>query len=489
MAHTPPRRPNLLFLYTDEQAYATLAAYGNTQIQMSNLNRLAENSTVFEQAYVTQPVCTPSRSTLLTGLYPHATGCTENNIPLRTDIPCLPEMIEQGTYTTGHFGKWHLGDEVFAQHGFNQWRSIEDHYYQYYRKDKDQDAHSSYHDFLLKNGFNPDGGGRFSRPQAARLPEEYGKPAYLAQEASTFIRQNRDRPFVLYVNFLEPHMPFFSPRDSQYEPSHVPLPENYNNIPSENQPLKTRLFQEHYFRYGHSGLELATDDHWRRMRANYWGLCSLIDTHIGTILDTLSESDLWENTIVVFTSDHGDMMGSHRLIGKNVMFEEAVRVPLLIRAPGQFRPRRVKGPVSQIDIVPTLLDLMGQRVPERCQGKSLRSMLEGGLEQSREDIFIEWNGPNNGLGDRVGEVSVPRWMLESYDREHIERVMRDPVRTIVTPYGWKYTWSSTGEDELYNLDEDPGERTNRAGERECGGIREDLRQRIKEWKVRAGDRA
>ena len=129
----PPRPPNLLFIYTDEQSIDTLAAYGNTAIDMPHLNRLATSAAIFEQAYVTQTVCTPSRSSLLTGLYPHTNGCTENNIPLSATITCLPEMIAGGQYATAYYGKRHLGDEVFAQHGFADWRSIEDGYTKYYR--------------------------------------------------------------------------------------------------------------------------------------------------------------------------------------------------------------------------------------------------------------------------------------------------------------------------------------------------------------------
>ncbi|MBD3347002.1 MAG: sulfatase-like hydrolase/transferase [Chitinivibrionales bacterium] len=488
MARTPAKYPNLLFIYTDEQAYNTLAAYGNTAIHMPNLNRLAQRCTVFDRAYVTQPVCTPSRSSLLTGLYPHKNGCTENNIPLSEDIPCLPEMIERGDYATAHFGKWHLGDEIFAQHGFEQWRSIEDHYSHYFSKGRDKNSHSSYHDFLLQNGFTPTDGSRFSRPEAARMPEQFGKPAYLAQEASSFIRQNSDHPFVLYVNFFEPHMPFFGPRDNQYDPASIPLPPNFDCPPAENQPLKTRLLQEHYLRYGHSGLPLQTPDDWRKMIANYWGLCSLIDTHIGTILSTMDQHDLWDNTIVVFTSDHGDMMGSRRLVGKYVMFEEAIRVPLMIGIPGQHNGRRVRGPVSQIDIVPTLLDLMGQPVHSHLQGKSLCPLLDGRRDIHREDVFVEWNGANNGLGDKIGEVSIPQWMNESYSKEKIESAMRDPVRTIINPDGWKYCWSSIDEDELYNLNDDPLETRNLAADRDFGGIKDDLKQRIKEWKVGVGDK-
>ena len=120
-------RPNLLFLFTDEQRADTMAAYGNSRIEMPNLNRLAEQSVVFDRAYVTQPVCTPSRSTIMTGLWPHTSGCTANNIALRDDTPCLPEMLRDD-YATAYHGKWHLGDEIFAQHGFDEWVSIDDLY-------------------------------------------------------------------------------------------------------------------------------------------------------------------------------------------------------------------------------------------------------------------------------------------------------------------------------------------------------------------------
>jgi arylsulfatase A-like enzyme len=135
------RPPNLLFLYTDEQRYDTLAAYGNKTIRMPNLDRLAGQSTVFERAYVTQPVCTPSRATLLTGLYPHTSGLIRNNIPLRADTKCLPEMMPAGLYACAHMGKWHLGDEIYPQHGFPTWLATEDTYHRFYSK-----AHGEYAD-------------------------------------------------------------------------------------------------------------------------------------------------------------------------------------------------------------------------------------------------------------------------------------------------------------------------------------------------------
>ena len=481
------RPTNLLFIYTDEQASSTLEAYGNSRIYMPNLNRLAQQSVVFDRAYVTQPVCTPSRSTLLTGLYPHTNACTENNVPLSPETQCLPEMITNSDYVTAHYGKWHLGDELHAQHGFRDWIGIEDGYNGWFTEGKDRDIRSAYYHFLIENGLTPKHGTHFSRGEAARLPEEYGKPAFLAGEASRFLRENQGNPFILYVNFLEPHMPFFGPRDEQYDVDAIPLPPNFDAAPTEAQPLKARLLQQHYLRHGHSGLPLANRDEWRRMIANYWGLCSLIDTHIGTILDTLDDCGLSDSTIVVFTSDHGDMMGAHQLLAKCLMFEEAVRVPLLMRLPGQTQARRVVGPVSQIDVVPTLLDLMGKMIPEHLQGKSLRPWMENPTMAHDDPVFIEWNGPNNGLGDVQGEVQIPGWMTEMAPTEQIKAACSDPVRSVITADNWKFNCSPRGEHELYHLEQDPGETQNLFGRGECAPIAGRLRGRIDEWQARTAD--
>ena len=479
-------RLNLLFLYTDEQRYDTLAAYGNSQIDMPNLNRLASQSVVFDRAYVTQPVCTPSRASLLTGLYPHTSTCTENNAPLPADVACLPEMLPAGACAAGHHGKWHLGDEIFAQHGFADWVAIDDGYRGYYGPTRDRRARSSYHHWLISQGLSPADGDAFTRGQVARLQEGLSKPAYLARQAVRFLRENRARPFCLFVNFFEPHMPFTGPRDGQYDPWAVPLPENFRDVPGEDAPLKLRLLYEGYRRAGFAGLDLSAEESWRCLRANYWGLCSQVDTHAGTILDALDALGLADRTIVVFTSDHGDMMGSHGLLAKCVMYEEAVRVPLLIRLPGRGRARRIEGPVSQIDLVPTLLDLMGAGVPDHLQGRSLRQAVEGGRHEA-QDVVIEWNGPNNGFGDRLGRVSLPKGMPPIAGREAIEAAVRDPVRTIVTADGWKFTCSPLGQHELYHLQADPLERQNLAGRAEHAGRMRHLADRIRAWQRRTGD--
>jgi arylsulfatase A-like enzyme len=478
---------NLLFIFTDEQRADTLGAYGNGKIQTPNLDRLAADSVLFERAYITQPVCTPSRSSILTGLYPHTNGCTANNIPLGVDTPCLPEMLPDGKYATGYHGKWHLGDEIFAQHGFDDWRSIEDMYRKYYRENRDRDARSSYHHFLVEEGFEPDDDNVFGRGTCAALPEEYGKPAYLAREASRFIRAHREEPFVLFVNFLEPHMPFTGPRDDQYGPDGVTLPANFGNPPTEEQHPKARLMYHSYYEKGHGGMPLKTEANWRRLIANYWGLCSLVDTHAGRIIDTLRECGLYEDTIIVYTSDHGDMMGSHRLLAKCLMFEEASTVPMMIKPAGRTEARRVKGPVSQIDLLPTLLDLMGGSIPGHVQGRSLKDLVLGDSEPDR-DVFIEWNGRDTGvsLRERVaGQESVS--LPGGFDEEKAIAAVADSVRTVVSQDGWKFNFSPMGEHELYNLAQDPWETRNLAGVAAHKPLMRDLAERIRAWQGRTSD--
>lgn len=484
--------PNLVFIYTDEQRADTLACMGNPRIQMPNLDRFAGESTVFERAYVTQAVCTPSRSSLLTGLWPHTSGCTENNLPLPAGTRCLPELLGDDAYATAHHGKWHLGDEIFAQHGFAEWRSVDDGYHAFYGADRDRAERSTYHRFLLEHGFKPQRGDRFSRGECARLPEAFGKPAYLAREASRFIRENRERPFMLFVNFFEPHMPYFGPRDNQYAPADVLLPANVDAKPGPDAPLKARLFQRCYAEHGHSGLALKTEADWRRMIANYWGLCSLVDTHAGAILDTIDACGLRNDTIVVFTSDHGDMMGSHRLLAKCVQCEEAIRVPLLIRCPGQTATHRVSQPISHIDLVPTLLDLLGTAPTATLPGTSRRAECEGRTKASHDDVIVEWNGPNSGLfDDVVGRTGVPddmpEWMRDFGTPEELNAAITDPVRTILTADGWKFTCSPRGEHELHNLNTDPFETHNRFAEGALRPLIRDLRARLGAWQRRTGD--
>ena len=469
------RKPNLLFILTDEQRADTMGAYGNTKIHTPNLNALAAESAVFERAYVTQPVCTPSRSSLLTGLWPHTNGLTANNIPLPATTRCLPELLGDASYRTAHMGKWHLGDEIFAQHGFQQMVSIEDGYNRFYGKGRDRDARSSYHRFLADKGYDPGDGNMFSRGFAARLPIEHCKPKFLETEARNFLRRHRNEPFVLYVSFLEPHMPFFGPLDAEHDPAKVDLPVNFADPLEANEPMRYRINREACrARYGHGEKEI------RELIARYWGLVTQVDRSVGEILDTLDELGLTDNTIVVFTSDHGDMMGAHRMVEKCTMYEEAVRIPWLMRIPRmQDRPRVIKRRVSQIDMVPTLLELMAAAAPDHLQGKSLVPLIEG-RHVAAEPVFIEWSP-----GQSAVRPLPPGSSLAS--KEEIERVARDQIRTVISPDGWKLCLSTVDKSQLFNLNEDPGETRNLFDSGRHQQVIDRLTQEIRRWQDEVDD--
>lgn len=471
------RRPNLLYIFTDEQAARTLSAYGNDLIDTPNLDGLARESFLFENAYVTQPVCTPSRSSLMTGLYPHQNGCMANNVPLSSATGCFPELGDFTNYRRAYFGKWHLGDEVFAQHGFDEWISVEDQYRAYYSSGRDPRTQSSYTAHLRSLGYTPDiresdGFEYFSRAFSLRLDEKHTKPHFLADRACEFLRQNSEDPFLLFVNFLEPHMPFFGPRDGQYPLPDIPLPESFYQEMDDRVPAYVRHLRELQYHEGskNSDLPLQTEEHWRRLISNYYGLVSLVDSAVGRVLSTLQELGLAEDTIVVFTSDHGDMMGAHRLFAKGVMYEEAISVPLMIRYPqGPFTPGRVSAPVSQIDLLPTLLDAMGQDVPTDLPGVSWIPDLVAGRDPQR-DVFVEWTSP----------AVAGAW--------HEEQLPHDePVRTVITPEGWKLNRRRHDVNELFNLRSDPNELDNLSDRDGYRKQEVELARRIDDWKRRTDD--
>jgi arylsulfatase A-like enzyme len=503
--------PSLVFLWTDQQAPRTMAAYGNDVIETPNLDALADAGTTFERAYCTSPVCTPSRSSVMTGKYPHTTGVTGNNIPLGPDDPTFAELVGDD-YVSGWIGKWHLGDEIFRQRGFDEWVATEDQYHPFYSENRPENAHSEYHDFLVEQGYEPDqreddGYEWFSREfVASTVPEEHSKPTFMADAAIDFIERHRDEPFVLHVMFLEPHDPYTSPRDDQYDPTDVELPPNFDHDGLDDHPLRYRFARE-AIRRGISRRSPdtmdtpPTEDDWRDVIARYWGLVSLVDTHVGRILDALDSEGLTDETITVFTSDHGDMMGSQGLYTKMVQFEEAIRVPLILRLPdGTATGERVETPVSQIDLVPTLLEAMDQPTPDRLglQGQSWLPFLRGESDLDERNVFVEWNGANfhGAFGRRPvehAEKTRPGLTPEAtalademgVTEAEVMHAYSDPARTVVTPGGWKLTYRRSGAHELYDLEDDPFEMENLADRRP--DVVDELYATLVDWQVQTRD--
>ena len=471
---------NILLLWTDQQRPDTLGAYGNPDIQTPALDHLASSSCLFDRAYSAEPVCTPSRATVLTGLYPHTHRLVTNGQVLSPDIPTLAELLSPAGYTCGYVGKWHLGNEIYPQRGFEHfWVGTEDRY-----TDDASNGRSAYHHFLASRGYiSP--GGTISRAEAVELPEEVGKPAFQAQECIRFLEANRDRPFFLSCNFLEPHHPYFGPFHGRYRPEDISLPDSWYGAPEPTVPLRFRLRRQHYVEGWANTLPPGFTDEalqWKTAKAWYWGQCSLVDKYAGLILKRLEELGLAEDTVVVYTSDHGDMMGEHHMHQKGMPFEGSSRVPLMIRAPG-LSPRRVSTPVSLVHIVPTVLDLIGQPLPPHLQGTSLRPLLEDGdIAPEETDVVIEWNGP--------------------FAIQHLERLRSESLAGDVSPDDprltqvkcrtirrgrWKLTLHASGEHELYDLQTDPGETHNAFWDPGMEDVIAPLTDRLHTWQRDTND--
>lgn len=471
------RKPNLLFIFTDQQRADTMRCYGNDHIDTPHLNALADKSFVFENAYVSQPVCSPSRATMLCGLYPHTARVPACNVPLPRDVQTIAEMVSSD-YRCCYNGKWHLGDEIFPQHGFSEWVGTEDSYRRFFSSSERHAYRSAYHHFLVDNGFEPDseseGQGVFSRHVEASMDEPFTKASFQGDRAAEFIRARGDQPFVLAVSYLEPHPPHTGPLNDYYDPSELPVGPTFRQKPPANASLLNRVLSAYYMESEEYGYDLRTDEGWRAVRARYYGNVTLIDRSVGKILAALEESGQADNTIVVFTSDHGEMVGDHGILGKTVLYEESVKVPLLIHVPYLSNQQRmIGGNISHIDLVPTLLDLMGESIPEHLQGESRVSVLNGGATLSENDVFIQWN--RNDGHPRPGEAEV-------------NPAMSTPWRSVISADRWKLNLSAYDQCELYDLNTDPCETVNYFDDPKCRDRIQDLADRIRQWQMQTDDR-
>ena len=466
------RNPNLVLFLPDQQRADTVSRYRGVKVHAPNLNKLASESVVFERAYVTHPVCTPSRSSLMTGTWPHINGCTRNGVPLDRRFRVFPELMKEKDYRTAYIGKWHLGEEGPAGRGFQQWISTDDH--------------GDYTDFLVSAGVAPDKPyGRFSKMAVSNLPLELSRPRFLERHACEFIEEHHRDPFILVVGFVEPHSPYNGPLNHEHLLNEVDLDPTATLPEGDDIPLRYRLMRE--WQQAEATLDRErlptqlffgiTPEEYRSIKQRYLGLVTLVDQSIGAILECLERCGISGHTIVVHTSDHGDSLGAHHLFGKETMFEEAVRIPWLVRLPGQRDGKRISQAVSHIDFVPTLLDLLGKSKPTQCAGKSLLPLIRGDV-MAPENIFIEW-APNR-TKVKKGTSLAPRRM--------IKRAIEESTRTVVSSDGWKLCLRDRDLNELYNLKDDPFETRNLYEDRQFARVIASLTGEIHRWQERTRDK-
>ena len=380
--------------------------------------------------------------------------------------------MDDKDYHTAYMGKWHLGKEGPGGRGFQEWISTE--------------PRGDYTNFLISTGVTPDKeDGRFSELAVSNLPLELSRPKFLEMHACEFIEKHRGEPFILIVAFVEPHSPYNGPLNDEHPLNEIDLDVTATLPEADNIPLRYRLMRE--WQQAEAVLDRKrlptqlffgiTPEEYRSIKQRYLGLVTLIDQSIGAVLLCLERCGLSDDTIVVHTSDHGDSLGAHHLFAKETMFEEAARVPLLVRLPGQKRGKIVSQPVSHIDFVPTLLDLLGQPKHPQCAGQSLLPVINQDAAPP-ENVFLEW-APNR-TKIRKG-TSLAR-------RRMIKRAVDESTRAVVSADGWKLCIRDKDLNELYNLTDDPLETRNLYPDRQYASVISRWAGEIHRWQESAHDR-
>ena len=487
------RRPNILWIMCDQLRYDCLGANGNAIIKTPNLDRLAEEGANFSQAFVQAPVCVPSRASYFTGRYPHSHRNRVNYTPLSTSEVLLPARLQAAGYCTALVGKTHLhyhfppsADEV-RQTGFElvdlhdgdaltdewsayaQWRQAQDPLHDIYYRRMARSVQS------LRKSLPPE-----ANPNRAAIDERFSDTTWTGMRARKRIKElsGGDRPFFLFCSFWKPHGPYevAAPFDAMYDHAQIPLPkpETLASLGQLPLPVQKLILRGKKPEYDMDRGQLE----W--LYRSYYGTVSHVDREVGLVLETLKECGALDNTIVIFSSDHGDQLLEHGLTGKNVFFEASVHVPLLLRFPGRIHPGRYDALVESVDLVPTLLDWIGLPQPENVQGRSLAALCDGSGRTwpPREAVFSE---------NIIPEVITGGHLDFTFEKGKGIKGIRHPDAKMVRTSRWKYNYYPEGYAELYDLQNDPHEEHNLAGDPAHKATVEEMQQRLLQWLTTADE--
>lgn len=484
--------PNILLITTDQHHYSALGAL-NPKIRTPHLDRLACQGTLFERAYCVNPTCSPSRATLITGLYPSQHGCWAIGVKLPEDVPTAGDLLQGHGYQSILVGKAHfqplrslpgmeslecqplMRDLDFWRdfhgpwYGFNhvetaRMHANESHAGQHYALWLEEKGLANWRDYF--DPWPPQPNSKYSGPFYHRdsltwdLPEEYHPTHWVGERSVANIERCAagGQPFFLWASFFDPHPPYVLPEPwaSMYDPADMD-PGQYTPGEFDAMPphfARTRQEKPDFSDYNEPGgyglhgfhSHLHSDDELRRSMACYYGMVSLVDAEVGRILDCLDRLGIADNTLVIFSTDHGHFLGQHGLIAKGAFhYEDLLRIPLIVRYPGHVPAGVVSQALqSQIDFVPTLLDAAGVEVPGAMQGTS--QLTAWATAAGRDWALVE--NRHNPTSVHLRTLVTPRYKITVY-RNH--------------DYG-----------ELFDLLADPRELHNRWSDPAYASIKQDL---------------
>jgi arylsulfatase A-like enzyme len=438
------RRPNVLLLYTDQQRWDTIARAGYPHMHTPNLDGLAADGALLQNAFCNNPVCMPSRQSMLSGRYPSALGTTCNGIEMPPDVPHLATILKPYGYHAASIGKLHFKchsnrdhREPHPSYGFDtlvlsdEPGCYEDAYVKWVKeRDRSQLENCQVGTPPAWTGEPIQKPREVVEPYAFEGPQDMTHTAFVAEETCAFIRRHAGEPFFAVAGFYAPHTPLNPPQRfvDMYEPAQLPEP----------------VMNEGEDRFG------LSPDEWRRVRAHYYALVSHVDDQVGRILAALDDAGLRDETIVIFTSDHGEHLGDHGLIQKGPPgYDSCAHVPLIVSWPGRIGGGAAPAElIEAVDLAPTVLDCCGVQAPPFFQGRSFRPLLEGGDYEERASVFIEHRIP-------FGRS----WKT---------------VRT----QAHKYAACNNGRELLFDLEADPGELEDVAGRPEQAELLNAMRREL-----------
>lgn len=384
-------RPNIVVILSDEHAASATGFAGHPQVRTPNLDQLAAQGTSFDRAYTNSPMCVPSRLSLMTGKYVHQIGAWDNGVIPGPDFRSWGHHLREAGYQSAIAGRTHFNGPD-RRLGFDR------------RLSDDLDF------WLDHSGRPPSRTPDWQRPSNSHV-SEYGTGDHVhtrhdvatTDVAVEFLRDPGPDPFLLYVGYMHPHFPLVAPSEfrDMHDPSTVELPPTWQESLSDQHPVISLL------RHGFRNDEPITEAQAREATACYWALVSHLDHQVGRLLDAVSE-----NTVVIYTTDHGEMAGHHGIWQKQCFYEPAVRIPLVVRHPS-FSHRRVQSDVSLVDVLPTLRQIAGLTPDSSLPGHSL-------LDPVARPVLSEYHA--QGMTNGGFMVKSGRWKYCYYGSEHPPQV-------------------------------------------------------------------
>jgi arylsulfatase len=377
-------RPNILWYCTDQQRFDTIKALGNEHVRTPNIDALIGEGVAFTHAYCQSPICTPSRASIMTGMYPSRVHNTRNgNDTFPESPPLVSKLIADSGYDCSLIGKFHLTSggnrpEPRLDDGFNDW------WHSHAPRDDWPEGTHDYADWVRAKG----GDLNALRESKERVPAELHQTTWASERAIEFISRERDQPWLLNVNIYDPHPPFIPPKSyaDQFKAEDMPGPYFQESDLAQQAKFANVDFQDE--------IKTPEEHNAKDAQAKYYAMIALIDDQFARVLESLDQTGQRDNTVIIFTSDHGETLGDHGLMFKGCRFYEGlVRVPLIFSWPGQFQQNlQCDGLVELLDMSATILDLCGVEVPDYFQGNSLLPVLSGNEDGTklRDSVRCEY---------------------------------------------------------------------------------------------------